>query len=163
MELAINGKTYNLRIIRKTNTGISLYFIAQEDNQTDIKRIRITKDSELYNFFQNYRFREINQNHKHKPTLPIQNYLSINLFVLLAKRKYNASHYSTSMTLLECYHPRNPFIFFNDKTIDRKVSQKLAAKNKKDQPNSLNCKLCDTAKLEKRTNCSFHKNTSKTN
>ena len=30
MELAINGKTYNLRIIRKTNTGISLYFIAEE-------------------------------------------------------------------------------------------------------------------------------------
>ena len=25
MELAINGKTYNLRIIRKTNTGISLF------------------------------------------------------------------------------------------------------------------------------------------
>ena len=61
MELAINGKTYNLRIIRKTNTGISLYFIAQEDNQTDIKRIRITKNSELYNLFQNYRIREINQ------------------------------------------------------------------------------------------------------
>ena len=89
--------------------------------------------------------------------------MSINLFVLLAKRKYNASHNNTSMTLLEGYHPRNPFVFFNDKTIDRKVSQILAAKNKKDQPNSLNCKLCDTAKLEKRTNCSFHRNTSTTN
>ena len=43
MELAINGKIYNLRSIRKTNTGISLLFIAQEGIQTDIKRIRITK------------------------------------------------------------------------------------------------------------------------
>ena len=43
MEIAINGKTYNLRIIRKTNTKISLYFVAQEDNQTDIKRIRNRK------------------------------------------------------------------------------------------------------------------------
>ena len=43
MELAINAEAYNLRIIRKTNTGIILHFIAQEDNQADIKRIRITK------------------------------------------------------------------------------------------------------------------------
>ena len=51
MELAINGKTYNFRIIRKTNPGVSFYFIAQEDNQTDIKQIRITKkNSETLQF-----------------------------------------------------------------------------------------------------------------
>ena len=74
--------------------------------------------------------------------------MSYQPFVLLAKRKDNASHNNTSMTLLEGYQPRNPFVFFNDKTIDRIVSQKLAAKSKREQPNSLNCKLCDIAKLE---------------
>ena len=72
MELAINGKTYNLRIIRKTNPGISLYFIAQEDNQTDIKRTRITKNSELHNFFQIYRIREINQTTSTNQLYPFQ-------------------------------------------------------------------------------------------
>ena len=49
MDLAINGKTYNLRIIRKLNTGISFHFIAQEDNQTD-KRIRFTKKLRTFTF-----------------------------------------------------------------------------------------------------------------
>ena len=64
------------------------------------------------------------------------------------------------MTLLEGYQPKNPFVFFNDETVDRKVSQKLAENNKNDQSNSLNCNLSNIAILEKRTNCSFHKNTS---
>ena len=59
MELAINGKTYNLRIIRKTNSGISLYFIAQEDNQTDIKRIRITKTQNFTISFKTTEFEKL--------------------------------------------------------------------------------------------------------